>query len=101
MIISALLSSERIFIDCDISSKKKLLEFVADTVSAATDLPKADLFSQLLDREPKTIPTNSESLILIPLTPLAVLPISLTSVSLNLTALSSLVAKMIWLFDGN
>ena len=51
MTISALLSSESIFVDCDISSKKKLLEFVADTVANATDLPKAELFSHLLDRE--------------------------------------------------
>lgn len=51
MIISALLSPESIFVDCEISSKKKLLEFVADSVAKVTDLPKTDLFCQLLDRE--------------------------------------------------
>lgn len=51
MIISALLPPESIYVDCDISSKKKLLEFVADVVAEVTDLPKADLFCQLLDRE--------------------------------------------------
>ena len=51
MTISALLSQQSIFVDCDISSKKKLLEFIADAVSRATDLPKTDLFCKLLDRE--------------------------------------------------
>lgn len=51
MTISALVSPESIFVDCDISSKKKLLEFIADAVANVTNLPKAELFSHLLDRE--------------------------------------------------
>ncbi len=51
MTISALLSPQSIFVDREISSKKKLLEFVADEVAKVTDLPKTDLFCQLLDRE--------------------------------------------------
>ena len=51
MTISALLSPQRIFLDAEISSKKKLLEFIADTVSTQTDLSQAALFNNLLGRE--------------------------------------------------
>ena len=51
MTISALLSPDRIFIDADISSKKRLLEFIADTVAAQFDLSQVKLYNNLLDRE--------------------------------------------------
>lgn len=51
MTVSALLSPERIFIDTDITSKKKLLEFIATTVSDQFELAQSTLFCNLLDRE--------------------------------------------------
>ena len=51
MTISALLSSDRIFIDADISSKKRLLEFIANTVATQFDLSQSKIFNNLLDRE--------------------------------------------------
>ena len=51
MTISALLSPDRIFIDTDISSKKRLLEFIANTVASKFDLPQPALYNNLLDRE--------------------------------------------------
>ncbi len=51
MTISALLSPDRIIIDADISSKKRLLEFIANTVATQFSLPQSALFNNLLDRE--------------------------------------------------
>ncbi len=51
MTISALLSPDRIFIDTDISSKKRLLEFISNTVADQFDLPQSKIYSTLLDRE--------------------------------------------------
>jgi PTS system nitrogen regulatory IIA component len=51
MTISALLSPDRIFIDTDISSKKRLLEFIANTVATQFDLPQPTIYNNLLDRE--------------------------------------------------
>jgi len=51
MTISALLSSDRIFIDTDITSKKRLLEFIARTVPAQLNLSQKKLYNNLLDRE--------------------------------------------------
>ena len=51
MTISALLSPDRIFIDTDISSKKRLLEFIANTVAAKFGLSQPTLYNNLLDRE--------------------------------------------------
>lgn len=51
MTISALLSPDRIFIDADISSKKRLLEFIANAVATQFNLPQSALFNNLLDRE--------------------------------------------------
>jgi nitrogen PTS system EIIA component len=51
MTISALLSPHRIFLDTEISSKKKLLELIATTVAEQTMLSQATLFNSLLDRE--------------------------------------------------
>ncbi len=51
MTISALLSPDRIFIDTDISSKKRLLEFISNTVADQFDLPQSKIYGNLLDRE--------------------------------------------------
>ena len=51
MTISALLSPDRIFIDTDISSKKRLLEFIANTVATQFVLPQPTIYNNLLDRE--------------------------------------------------
>ena len=51
MTITALLSPERIFIDTEISSKKRLLEFIADQVSNQFEIVQTTLFCNLLDRE--------------------------------------------------
>ncbi|MFT5218648.1 MAG: PTS system nitrogen regulatory IIA component [Planctomycetota bacterium] len=51
MTISALLSPQRIFLDVDISSKKKLLEYIADTVAEKTQLSQSTIFNNLLERE--------------------------------------------------
>ncbi len=51
MTISALLSSDRIFINADITSKKKLLEFIASNASAKRQLAENALYCNLLDRE--------------------------------------------------
>lgn len=49
--ISALLSPNRIFINTEITSKKKLLEFIANQASHQLQLDEATLYSNLLDRE--------------------------------------------------
>ena len=51
MTISALLSPERIFINTEITSKKKLLEFIANRASDQLQLAEATLYANLLDRE--------------------------------------------------
>ena len=51
MTITALLSPERIFINAEITSKKKLLEFIADQVSDQFEITQSMLFCNLLDRE--------------------------------------------------
>jgi len=51
MTVTALLSPDRVFIDPDIFSKKKLLEFIANTVTEQCGLAKSKLFNSLLDRE--------------------------------------------------
>jgi len=51
MTISALLSPECIFINTDISSKKRLLEFISDNIANQFDLPQTTIYSNLLDRE--------------------------------------------------
>ena len=51
MTISALLSPERIFINTEITSKKKLLEFIANRASDQLELAEATLYANLLDRE--------------------------------------------------
>ncbi len=51
MTISTLLSPGCIFIDTDISSKKRLLEFISNTVADQFDLPQSKIYGNLLDRE--------------------------------------------------
>lgn len=51
MTISALLSPQKIFIDTEVSSKKKLLELIANIVADRTQLPESTIFSNLLNRE--------------------------------------------------
>lgn len=51
MTISALLLPQKIFLDTEISSKKKLLELIASNVSEQHQLSQTSLFDNLLDRE--------------------------------------------------
>ena len=51
MTISALLTTDRIFVNTDIKSKKKLLEFIASQASSQLDLAETTLYCNLLDRE--------------------------------------------------
>ena len=51
MTISALLSPKSIFIDTEISSKKKLLELIANIVADRTSLPEPMVYASLLNRE--------------------------------------------------
>ena len=51
MTISALLSPQRIFLDTEISSKKKLLELIANTIADQTDTSQSCIYNGLLDRE--------------------------------------------------
>ena len=51
MTISALLSPQRIFLDVDISRKKKLLELIANIVADQTQLSESSIYNNLLIRE--------------------------------------------------
>ena len=51
MTVSALLSPQRIFLDTDISSKKKLLELIANIVADQTRLGESLIYNNLLNRE--------------------------------------------------
>ena len=51
MTISALLSPQRIFLDVEISSKKKLLELIANIVADQTRLAESSIYNKLLTRE--------------------------------------------------
>lgn len=51
MTISALLSPQRIFLDTEISSKKKLLELIANIVADQTHLSESQIYGNLLNRE--------------------------------------------------
>ena len=51
MTISALLSPQRIFLDTEISSKKKLLELIANIVADQTRLSESSIYNNLLNRE--------------------------------------------------
>lgn len=51
MTISALLSPQSIFIDTEITSKKKLLQLIANIVADRTQLPESVIYNSLLNRE--------------------------------------------------
>ena len=51
MTISALLSPQCIFLDTEISSKKKLLELIANVVADRTRLSESSIYANLLNRE--------------------------------------------------
>jgi len=51
MTISALLSPKSIFLDTEITSKKKLLELIANIVADRTQLPESVIYNNLLNRE--------------------------------------------------
>ncbi|MGD2172245.1 MAG: PTS IIA-like nitrogen regulatory protein PtsN [Gammaproteobacteria bacterium] len=51
MTISALLTPQCIFLDTEISSKKKLLELIANVVADRTRLSESSIYSNLLNRE--------------------------------------------------
>ena len=51
MAISALLSPQKIFIDTEVSSKKKLLELIANVIADQTRLPESSIYANLLNRE--------------------------------------------------
>ena len=51
MTISALLSPQGIFLDTEITSKKKLLELIANIVADRTQLSESAIYNNLLNRE--------------------------------------------------
>lgn len=51
MSITTLLATDRIFTGADISSKKRLLEFVAQKAADGLSLPQNIIFNKLLERE--------------------------------------------------
>ncbi len=51
MTISELLSPQKIFIDTEVTSKKKLLELIANIVADQTRLTESTIYSNLLNRE--------------------------------------------------
>lgn len=51
MSITSLLATDRIFTDADISSKKRLLEFIAERAADSLSLPQNIIFNKLLERE--------------------------------------------------
>ena len=51
MAISELLSPEKIFLDVEVTSKKKLLELIANIAADQTLLPQSAIYNNLLNRE--------------------------------------------------
>ena len=51
MAISALLSPQKIFIDTEVSSKKKLLELIANIAADQSQLSESTIYTNLLNRE--------------------------------------------------
>ena len=51
MSITSLLATDRIFTDADISSKKRLLEFIAEKAADGLSLSQNNIFNKLLERE--------------------------------------------------
>jgi nitrogen PTS system EIIA component len=51
MLISSLLATDRIFTDAEISSKKRLLEYIAEKAAEELEIPQNIIFNQLIERE--------------------------------------------------
>ncbi len=51
MSITSLLSADRIFTQADITSKKRLLEFISQQAAEQLELPQNTIFNKLLERE--------------------------------------------------
>jgi PTS system nitrogen regulatory IIA component len=51
MSIANLLATDNIFTDADISSKKRLLEFIAEKAADELKLPQQTIYNKLLERE--------------------------------------------------
>ena len=51
MSISTLLATDRIFTDADISSKKRLLEYIAEKAAEQLSLSQQAIFNKLIERE--------------------------------------------------
>ena len=51
MTISALLSPQKIFLDTEVTSKKKLLELIANIVADLSQLTQSTIYNNLLNRE--------------------------------------------------
>ena len=51
MTISALLSPQKIFLDTEVTSKKKLLELIANIVADQSQLSQSTIYNNLLNRE--------------------------------------------------
>lgn len=51
MTVSALLSPQKIFIDTEVSSKKKLLEMIANIVADRSNIAQSTIYNNLLSRE--------------------------------------------------
>ncbi len=51
MSITSLLAADRVFTDADITSKKRLLEYIAEKAAAVLTLPENTIFNKLLERE--------------------------------------------------
>ena len=51
MTISALLSPQNTFVDTEVTSKKKLLELIANIVADRSKLAESTIYSNLLGRE--------------------------------------------------
>lgn len=51
MTVSALLSPRKIFLDTEVTSKKKLLELIANIVADQSQLTQSAIFNNLLNRE--------------------------------------------------
>ncbi len=51
MPISSLLANDHVFTDVHVTSKKRLLEWIAEQAESQLKLPRKQVFSQLLERE--------------------------------------------------
>jgi PTS system nitrogen regulatory IIA component len=51
MSISSLLATERVFTNAEISSKKRLLEYIAEKAANELQIARSEIYNQLLERE--------------------------------------------------